>query len=248
MFYKILIMLLMIVTALCENKYDGYFGGWPVNQDKNKIENPGYEFMCLETLDKQEVGCKCFKDSDCKSGSCFSSPRVGKYCLQGEGTVFPRYNLIDQYGEMVDIYDFSGHGKFIVIEFSTAWCRPCRELASWLTNGDDTVSRNRWWKEDYSIIKDLINDDRIYFINIQIQDEYKEPSSLFSIEDWFQEYPDEKIPILGDSNYHVRDWMRITGYPSVIVLNDKMEIAQFSIRGWHDAFNFISNINWDTNK
>ena len=42
--------------------------------------------------------------------------------------------------------------------------------------------------------------------------------------------------------------MRITGYPSVIVLNDKMEIAQFSIRGWHDAFNFISNINWDTNK
>ena len=27
--------------------------------------------------------------------------------------------------------------------------------------------------------------------------------------------------------------------------NDKKEIVQFALRGWHDAFNFISNINHD---
>ena len=50
-------------------------------------------------------------------------------------------------------------------------------------------------------------------------------------------HSDEKIPVLADSKYHARDWMRITGYPTIILLNEKMRIEQFSIRGWHDTFN-----------
>ena len=167
--------------------------------------------------------------------------------MQSKGTIFPRYNLIDQYGEDVDVYDFAGHGKLIVIEFSTSWCKPCKELAAWFAYGDIQITKNQWWMSEYDIIKNLVHNDRIYFINIQIQDAYKEPASLFSVEDWFQEYPDEKVPILRDSDYNVRDWVRITGYPTVIVLNDKMEIVQFSVRGWHDAFNFLSEIDWTLN-
>ena len=247
MFYKISLIIAFVAISFGENDSDGYFGGWPTNKDKDKIDNPGFEFKCSEDSDKKELGCICLSDEECESGDCFQSPRVGQYCIQSKGTVFPRYSLIDQYGEDVDIYDFAGHGKLIVIEFSTSWCQPCRELASWLSYGDSQVTTHQWWKPGYDIIKDLVHNDKIYFINIQIQDAYKEPASLFSIEDWFQEYPDEKVPILGDSNYHVRDWMRITGYPSVIVLNDKMEVVQFSIRGWHDAFNFLSDIDWELN-
>tara|TARA_Y100001970_G_scaffold57968_1_gene73452 strand:+ start:635 stop:1402 length:768 start_codon:yes stop_codon:yes gene_type:complete len=244
---RIFLIILFISVSLCESNEVGYFGGWPINKDKDKISNPGFEFKCLEGLDKKELGCSCSSDEECVSGDCFNSPRVGKYCMQSKGTIFPRYNLIDQYGESIDIYDFAGHEKLIVIEFSTSWCQPCRELASWFSYGDTYITKNKRWKAEYNIIKDLVHNDRIYFINIQTQDKYREPASLFSVEDWFQEYPDEKIPILADSSYNVRDWVRVTGYPTVIVLNDKMEIVQFSIRGWHDAFNFLSDIDWSLN-
>ena len=34
-------------------------------------------------------------------------------------------------------------------------------------------------------------------------------------------------------------------YPLTIFINEKMEILQFSIRGWQDALKFISDIKWD---
>ena len=101
---------------------DGYFGGWPVNQNKDDIKDPGIAFSCDDQGPKKNVGCQCTTEDDCYTGRCFNSPRVGKYCLQNTGTVFPRYKLTDQYGEVVDLYDFAGHGKMIVIEFSTSWC------------------------------------------------------------------------------------------------------------------------------
>ena len=30
----------------------------------------------------------------------------------------------------------------------------------------------------------------------------------------------------------------------MILLDENMEIIQFSIRGWHDAFGFLSNMDW----
>ena len=243
--YKIITFSLTLSLCLGESESDSYFGGWAINAEKDKIEDPGFLLDCEQDLsNKKSLGCLCEEDDECSSGKCLSTPRKGRYCGQNAGTIFPRYKLTDQYGESVDLYDFGGHGKLIVIELSTSWCSPCRQLASFLTYGDEEVFKNRWWKPEYRIIKELVHNDKIYFINIQIQDVYREPASLYSAEDWFQEFPDEKVPILVDSDYRVRDWMRATGYPTVIILNDKMEVVQFSLRGCHDAFNLLSSMNW----
>ena len=237
------IFIIAIFSFMYANQ-DGYFGGWPVNPNKDKIQSPSLEGDCKSDL--KEVLCPCSSNEDCKSGKCFSSPRVGQYCLPGPGTIFPQFKLMDQFGEEVDLYDFAGHGKLIVIEMSTAWCAPCQKLAEWLIGDNLSVTEHRWWKEEYNIIKELINEQKIFFINIQVQDSYRTPSSLESLEDWYNRYPDEHIPLLADSDYSVRDWVRVSGYPSVIVLNEKMEVVQFSMRGWHDSFNLISSMNWET--
>ena len=236
---------IFFTSSLLISQKKEYFGGWPINEEKKQIQDPGFIPDCNSSDVFKKAGCGCSDDEDCYSGKCFNSPRVGKYCIQGKGTVFPNYKLIDQYGEMVDLYDFANQGKLIVIEFSTSWCQPCKDFAAWLSFGDETVTSHRFWKEEYGIIKELIKKEKIYFINIQSQDRYKEPSSLESIQDWAYDYPDELIPILSDSNYDVRNWARVTAYPTMIVLNEKMEILQFSIRGWQDALKFISDIKWD---
>ncbi len=244
--HKSILILTIISIIVSANKDDiAYFGGWPKNTLKEEMPVPEIKFECSDSSALKKVGCNCHKNEDCESGKCFSSPRLGKYCMPNKGTIFPRFNLLDQYGESVDLYDFALQDRLIIIELSTAWCQPCRNLASWLTFGDLKVTQSRMWKNDYSVIKKLIEQDKVYFINIQVQDKFKDPSSIFSVEEWFQEYPDEKIAILSDGNYIVRDWMRATAYPTIIVLNEKMEIVKFSARGWHDAFDYLSAKEWN---
>ena len=239
------IVYILIVSLLLSGQNDSidyYFGGWPFNPDKEKIIGDSLIPDC--TGDKKEALCECLSEEDCESGRCFSSPRVGRYCLQGSGTVFPKFILQDQFGEDVDLYDFAGQGKLILIELSTSWCRPCRELADWFSNDVPAITQNRNWKKEYNIIKELIESNKIYFINIMLQDEYKDSASLDALEDWFQLYPDEHVPIFADKDGEVINWIRPTGYPTVILLNDKMEVLQFSIRGWHEAFNYVSELDW----
>lgn len=239
----IYILIISFMVADSTEIYDDfYFGGWPVNSNKDDIVGSNLIPDCDKS--QKESLCECVSDQDCESGKCFSSPRVGRYCLQGDGTIFPRFVLQDQFREKVDLYDFAGQDKLIIIDLSTSWCQPCRDLSGWLANDDLSITRNRNWKKEYDIIKDLVLNNEIYFINIMLQDSYRDPASIETLEDWYQMYPSENIPVLADSDGTILNWLRPTGYPTVILLNDKMEVVEFSIRGWHGAFDYISKLDW----
>ena len=244
------IIYILVIASLIGNEQDFsdyYFGGWPFNPDKDKII--GSELIPDCSKDKKEVLCACSSHDDCETNMCFVSPRVGGYCVPGPQTVFPEFILKDQFGEEVNIYDFAGQGKLIIVEFSTSWCKPCRDLADWMSNGNPGVTSSRMWKKEYNFIKDLVKQDAVYFINIIMQDDYKTPASLETLEDWFQMYPDDHVLLLADSNEDVLNWVRPTGYPTIILLNDKMETIMFSVRGWHDTFNYLSSLySQDQNK
>ena len=86
----------------------------------------------------------------------------------------------------------------------------CRDLSSWLANDDSGITRNRNWKKEYDIIKDLVLNNEIYFINIMLQDSYRDPASIETLEDWYQMYPSENIPVLADSDGTILNWLRPT--------------------------------------
>ena len=239
-----IVHILVIAFLICNEQdfSDYYFGGWPFNPNKDQIIGENLVPNCDN--DKKAVLCECVKHDDCESGMCFASPRVGRYCLQGSQTVFPEIILLDQFGEEVNIYDFAGHGKLIIVELSTSWCKPCRDLADWMANGNPNVTSSKMWKKEYNIVKDLVSKEQIYFVNIILQDDYRDTASLETLEDWFQMYPEDHVAILADIDQEVINWVRPTGYPTIILLNDKMETVMFSIRGWHDTFNYISSLDW----
>ena len=43
------------------------------------------------------------------------------------GDIVPDFRLMDQHGETVSLWQF--HGQVVVLDISTMWCSPCRELA-----------------------------------------------------------------------------------------------------------------------
>jgi hypothetical protein len=213
-----------------------YEGGWPYNREKDSLSTVGFGANC-----PGDITCECNQDSDCNNQNCERYPR-GAYCSSKEGTQFPRFKMIDQFGEMVDIYDFSGQGNYILLELSAAWCTPCNQLSAWMTYGDPEVTYQPWWKSTYLQLKPWVDAGKFIMINIQYGDEYRDNASLASIQNWYSQYPHETVPVFADSEKLLHTWIKPTGIPTAILLNDKMEIVQPSSRGLNQAFDKLVQI------
>ena len=66
--------------------------------------------------------------------------------------------------------------------------------------------------------------------------------------DWFSIYPDEKIPILADSEKFLHTWIKPTGLPAILLLDEDLKIKTFSSRGMNKAFDEVINIYTKTNE
>ena len=235
---RILLLFLSAGILLAEPAQKSYFGGWPVNPEKSKLSDPGFKNPC-----PGEIGCECNSNVDCKIGACIKMPR-GQWCSPDIGVQVPNYKSIDQYGEEVELYDFSGHGKYVVIEMSASWCRPCNLLAEWMTFGEIELADFRWWKPEYSKIREMVLNEDIFFINVQYEDKYKDNANLESLEEWFQTYPENLIPLLADYNKILHKWVKPNGLPCIIVLDENMKLTAFTQRGLNTGFDFIlENVN-----
>lgn len=233
---SLLLILLNILFTKDNNINNKYSGGWPAVEHIHSDDLPDASIDC-----PKETGCSCLKDDDCNNNNCVNMPR-GKYCAPIVGEVFPNFIAIDQFGDKVNIYDFSKNNKYILIEMAAPWCSPCHELSNWITYNDQSIYNRRWFKEEYTIIRDLIINDKIYYITILFEDENRNNVTYETLYDWYQLYPDEKIPILADSDRFLHTWIKPTGLPTTLLLNDQMKIETFSTRGINSAFDNLLNI------
>ena len=213
-------------------KERSYYGNWPTN-NKDVSSFPDINIDC-----PGETGCPCNLNNDCFNDNCIRMPR-GKYCTPKIGEQFPNFIASDQYGDEVSIYDFADQGKYIIIEIGASWCAPCHEIANWLTFGSRQVFSRRWFKQEYYKIRDLIQNDQIFYIKVLFEDSKDTNVTFDTLYDWFQKYPDEKVPILADTHRFLHTWIKPTGLPTTILLNDKLEIVVYSNRGINNAFDKI---------
>ena len=158
-----------------ENQFPifSYIGGWPVNPKSDTIEDPGFDLPC-----PGPTGCDCQTNADCYNQNCRAHPK-GNYCVPKVGDLIPRFEAIDQFGESVDLYDFSHQGKMTLIEMSAAWCSPCNDVASWLTTNDLKIRENPWWKDGYLPVRGLIESGEVQLVNIMFEGKEKKNNCNF---------------------------------------------------------------------
>ena len=213
---------------------------WPSNPIKEKLGDIEFDTNCIDGQLKP-VGCNCANDIDCESGRCYNGPKASS-CIPVKGTQIPRFQAFDQYGDVVDLYDFANQKKIIALELGTTWCSPCKDLAAWFANGDERVTLNPWWKKDYFKIKELIEKDQIYFITVLFEDIYRDDVTPETVAQWHEEYPSPKIPVLADEYRLLYNWIKPTGFPVVILLDENMKILNFTHRGLNEAFDILSGL------
>ena len=93
----------------------------------------------------------------------------------------------------------------------------------------------------------MIHNNEIYYITVLYEDEFKDSASFDTVQQWYNNYQDDLIPILADENKFLHRWIKPTGIPAIILLDESLQIVEFSTRGINKAFDKLLQIK-NTNK
>ena len=217
-----------------------YLGNWPKSRNKASI-------IANSNTNKMDcpygVGCECISNNDCVNSNCQKDLRGNSYCALQDGDTFPPFQAIDQFDEILDIYDFSNNeGKYILLEMGTAWCSPCHSLASWLSWDEQEIKSKPFWRDRYNEIKKMVENGEVYFITVLYEDEFRDNANYDTVYEWYNTYPDDSIPILVDENKKLHSIIRPTGIPAITLLSPDMKIINLSSRGFNKSFDKLLDI------
>ena len=210
-----------------------YEGGWPFNPNKDSINNPGFG-ECPKAN-----GCECETDSSCPENSVCAQLYRGKYCVPNEGSQVPRFKGVDQFGEEFDLYDLAMKGKPILLELGATTAQACQDLSAWRSHKSDKALERKWWKNRFSRLRDLIDKEEIFWVHIIHLDENKDPAGPKTVNFWHQNYPHDNIIILADPDAKMKKWIRPTGLPCMVVVDEDMILKQHAFRGVEDAIDAL---------
>jgi len=156
------------------------------------------------------------------------------------GTIAPNFIAVDQHGDMVNLYDFAGRGKRIVLDVGTPWCSPCKSLAEFLSTNDmspliwnEEGEYYPWWKAEYADLYRMIQEEEIYWITILFSED--QPVDSSDCHEWDSAYPNEHVPILGDSDLAIYTYLNIQSYPAISILDEDLRFIVYSDGGPFEA-------------
>jgi thiol-disulfide isomerase/thioredoxin len=155
-------------------------------------------------------------------------PDPGWDSTPGVGTVMPNFAAVDQYGNLVELYDLAMEGKPIVLDVGTWFCEPCKSLAWYLSTGEtgecpyaDTILEDLgWWNEEYEIVKNLVDTGAIRWVSILYS--LGTPVTAQDAAAWHEAFPHEQIVVLADTTLQLQEYLEVAAMPRIDLLDEQM--------------------------
>lgn len=132
-------------------------------------------------------------------------------CLEGQGfsagEVIPDFRLPDQRGQTVSLWQF--FGDVVLVDISTMWCGPCRELAY----------ETQATYEDYA-------DSGFMYVTILAEDNDGQPPDTDDLVTWADYYGIE-APIVGDGDKAFSGQVVFDGtYPRLLLVDRELRVIE----------------------
>jgi thiol-disulfide isomerase/thioredoxin len=138
------------------------------------------------------------------------------------GETFLRLQLVDQHGEVVDLYDFYNEDKPVVIDISGEWCPSCTTISAWISGGEDTVGWGTLWPGGPAAVRRK----SVYWLTLISEDLAHEAPDPESAARWAEAYPSERIPVLADIDQTALEYADIAYWPTLLLLEPDLTLSQ----------------------
>lgn len=126
------------------------------------------------------------------------------------GAAPPAFEMVDQFGQAVELHDLIGVGKPTVVSVCAMWCPPCVEVAAWLANTDDAYNL----EEAFPTFRQAVNDGEIQYISVLVDGPTQGiPPTPEEIEAWLEQHGNPMIPELTGTE-SAEQYLRTEGYPT----------------------------------
>lgn len=161
-----------------------------------------------------------------------------------EGQTLPHFEMVDQFGEMVDIYDFAQPGKFMILDVSARWCSYCQEMAKWMDGESNFYGQYYGDEEWYSDVADAVDNGDIYWVTVLVENMRGGPPDVSTVESWYGDYPDPLIPVLADEDQAMIDYLGrdLYGYPTLFLVDENMQFTVYSPRDYMEVFYAVADM------
>jgi len=127
----------------------------------------------------------------------------------------------DWFGDDVDLWDFYNADKPVIIDVSAQWCPPCNAIAQWL-HDDPNVAPS--YDAEWPGLREAVENGDVYWITILEQQNSGEPAVLQTARQWHGLYPDDPIPVVSDHQEAMIDYLNLTYFPTIFVLNPNLKV------------------------
>ena len=140
-------------------------------------------------------------------------------CSQKPGDHPCNFTLMDQHGDMVELYDH--HGKIIIVDLSSIWCVVCNNIAA---KGEEFVA-------DYGA-------ENVVWLTVLVDGStYGTPPTLEEVQNWAAAYGLTGSVLLGDRSLvdlTAETGYPVSGWPTLVVIDQEM-VLQHGINGWNES-------------
>jgi hypothetical protein len=167
-----------------------------------------------------------------KDSMTSGDPKTRK--IKAGSSVVPRFQLEDQFGDTVDIFDFAHQGKGMILDLSGAWCYWCNQAAM-LVGGDMSSALAGYGFDD---LHDHVANGDFYWITVLDagSGSSSSPPTERTIASWYNTYPEPEVPILMDANWDVRGWINPSGYPTMLYVDENMVVQAYDDQDYTAAW------------
>jgi len=159
------------------------------------------------------------------------------------GAQLPHFEAVDQYGDIVDIYDFAGHDRPVILDMGTIWCGPCKGMAAYLSDGDTAhVEEYVWWESEYEGLYEAVRDGDIFWITVLFSAGGAGPADQSHSEGWHEDYPNDQIPVLADEELELYNWIGVGAFPVLNLLDNDFKLEIYEDSGPYSVLRELPDI------